>query len=315
MRSGLHALGIEHQLSRTQHQALLALAEPADAPPRLAERLGPAAGLLAALLVGFGVVMWVAANWAEWGRPLHFALIQGLVLVSLAGVWLLPRARGGLGLLALLAQGGLFAYFGQTYQTGADPWQLFALWAVLALPLCWTVRHDAVWLPWTLVATLAVTLWVHTHSGHRWSAEGQTPHLLGTLVLLALGAALGPWWARHHGAGLWAWRAQGVWALGAIAGWALLALVSARWGAQYLLMGGLLLAVAALVWWVGDVVLASSAGLALNAWLLAGVARLMFEGSGDWLGRLFVFGLIAAGLLAATVTLLLRRFRVEGDAQ
>ena len=29
-------------------------------------------------------------------------------------------------LLAMLNIGGLFAFFGQTFQTGADPWQLFA---------------------------------------------------------------------------------------------------------------------------------------------------------------------------------------------
>ena len=40
-----------------------------------------------------------------------------------------------MGLLAMLGMGALFAYFGQTYQTGADPWQLFALWAALSLPL------------------------------------------------------------------------------------------------------------------------------------------------------------------------------------
>ena len=53
---------------------------------------------------------------------------------SLGGCWI-NRRIALLGLLALLGIGGLFAYFGQTHQTGADPWQLFALWAALVLPL------------------------------------------------------------------------------------------------------------------------------------------------------------------------------------
>ena len=76
-----------------------------------------------------------------------------------------PAARAPLALLALLGIGGLFAYFGQTYQTGADPWQLFAWWAALALPLCLGVRSDVLWAPWAAVAVGAISLWVHAHTG------------------------------------------------------------------------------------------------------------------------------------------------------
>ena len=41
-------------------------------------------------------------------------------------------------------------YLAQQYQTGADSWQLFAIWAALALPLCLGVRHDAMWAQWAL---------------------------------------------------------------------------------------------------------------------------------------------------------------------
>jgi hypothetical protein len=58
------------------------------------------------------------------------------------GTLWIPAARTPLSLLALLNIGGLFAYFGQTYQTGADPWQLFSLWAALSLPLCLSVRGE-----------------------------------------------------------------------------------------------------------------------------------------------------------------------------
>lgn len=315
-RPGLHALAVEHGLDPQRTRALLALAH--DTPPdRLNERLLPAVAALAALLVGFGVVMWVAANWADWGRVTRFALLQGLVISSLLGAYALPRARAALGLLGFLGQGALFAYLGQTYQTGADPWQLFALWAALGLPVALAVRHDVVWTPWTLVATLAVVLWVQAYSGHRWEANAATlvPQLIGALALAVLVAALGPWAQRWHGAGLWAWRAQGVWAVVMLSGWALMALFGARWAAQYLWMGALLLGACAALWRQGDLVMLSCTALSLNVWLLAGLARWMFEGrGGDWLGLLFVFGLVAAGLLAGTVSLLMRRHRAGGPA-
>jgi len=312
LRNGLHALGVQHGLDPIRHRTLLALAAGGGEPPLLLQRLQPALALLAALLIGFGVVMWVAANWAAWGRPWKFGLLQLLVAGCLLGAWRFARARAAFGLLALLAQGGLFAYFGQTYQTGADPWQLFALWAGLALPLALAVRHDAVWTPWTLVATLAVALWVHTHSGHRWAADAHSlpAQGVGMLLLAALVTLLGPWWGSRHGAGRWAWRAMGVWSLLLLSSWALMALFATPLAPQYGLIGVLIGVGTALLWRQGDLVLLSSAALALNVWLLAGLARWLFADlRGDWVGMMFLFGLIAAGLLAATVSLLLRRHR------
>ncbi len=317
LRNGLHALGVQHGLDPLRHRELLALAGGDGEPPQLQQHLQPAVALLAALLIGFGVVMWVAANWAAWGRPLKFGLLQLLLAGCLLGAWRFARARAALGLLGLLAQGGLFAYFGQTYKTGADPWQLFALWAVLALPLALAVRHDAVWTPWTLVAAVAVALWVHTHSGHRWAADADSlqAQAIGTAVLVGLVGLLGPWWAARHGAGLWAWRAMGVWSLLLLSNWSLMALFGKPLAPQYWLIGALIAGGTALLWRQGDLVLLSCGALALNVWLLAGLARWLFADlRGDWVGMMFLFGLVAAGLLATTVSLLLRRHRAQGSA-
>lgn len=102
----------------------------------------------AAALAGLALIFWVAANWDALGRIGSFALLQAVVVAATIGAIRFARARIALSLVALLGTGGLFAYFGQTYQTGADPWQLFALWSVLCLPLCLGVRHDALWVPW-----------------------------------------------------------------------------------------------------------------------------------------------------------------------
>jgi uncharacterized membrane protein len=139
-------------------------AQAAREPPGLAARLWPGVAVLGAALVGLGIILWLAANWQDLGRMGRFALLQGIVLVASIGAAMNARARAPLALGAMLCIGGLFAYFGQTYQTGADPWQLFALWAVLALPLALGARSDVLWAPWALVVVVAVSLWTHAHA-------------------------------------------------------------------------------------------------------------------------------------------------------
>ena len=73
-----------------------------------------------------------------------------------------------------MSLGGLLAFFGQTYQTGADSWQLFALWAALDLPPCRGARSDFLWTAWGPVAMAAIGLWMQTHLGGRWSADPAT---------------------------------------------------------------------------------------------------------------------------------------------
>ena len=255
-----------------------------------------------------GVVMWIAANWETWGRLGHFALLQGLVLATGLGAALRAGARAPLGLLALLGIGALFAYFGQTYQTGADPWQLFALWAVLALPLCWGARSDVLWAPWALVVMTAIALWMHTYSGHRWSVEPELlhVHLLGWTATLVLAGLLSPALQRYSGAGAWGFRTAVTLAVTAITTTALGGLFH-HTVLPHFYLGLLVLAVAAALLCTPrtfDVFALSALALGLNTLLVCGLMRWMGDNSwhGDWLGRLMLIGLFAAGLLAATVS-------------
>src|SRR5207245_5079115 len=125
-----------HELDAPRVKRLRQLAGLDAEPAALATWLPRGVAVLGAALGGFGVVLWIAANWETFGRFGRFALLQGLIAAMCVGALAKPRARAPLGLIALFGIGGLFAYFGQTYQSGADPWQLFALWAALALPLC-----------------------------------------------------------------------------------------------------------------------------------------------------------------------------------
>jgi uncharacterized membrane protein len=165
LRLGLYDVAVRHQLDAEAFRRLQAIAGLRDEPDAIARWLPRVVAVLAAALAGLGIILWIAANWDTLGRFGRFALLQGLVLAMGLGALLRPSARAPLALLAMLGIGGLFAYFGQTYQTGADPWQLFALWAALALPLCIAVKSDVLWAPWALVAMSGVSLW--TYCPHR----------------------------------------------------------------------------------------------------------------------------------------------------
>ena len=100
---------------------------------------------LGVLLLGSAAICWVAANWQDMSKVQRFAGAQTLLAVcALAAAWAGLRLRtaagargaipGALLALAGILLGALLALLGQTYQTGADTWELFAWWAVLLLP-------------------------------------------------------------------------------------------------------------------------------------------------------------------------------------
>lgn len=310
-----------HRLDAGARRRLETLAGLGVEPPALARALPLGLAALAAALAGLGLVFWIASQWGELGRGARFAVLQAALVLAAAGAWPQRAARPALGLLLLLGTGALFAFFGQTYQTGADPWQLFALWAALALPLALGLRSDLVWAPWALVAVGAVSLWVHAHTGHRWrfAADDSGVQAAGWAMLVALTAALGPAGRRFTGAGVWSLRSAATLTVVAVTAVGLGGLFDSAVAPQYGL-GLLALAAAAALSATRrafDVFVASALALGLDTLLVAGLGRLLLEGQrgGDPIGRLFLLGLVAAGLLAASVKAVLhlaRRHEGEG---
>lgn len=311
-RLALYQLASDHDLDATGTARLLTLAGESGEPPAAARRVWQALALLAAALVGLGLVMWVAANWDDLGRAGRFVLLQGVVVTMGLGACLRPTMRAPLGLLTLLAVGALFGYLGQTYKTGADAWQLFALWAALTLPLALGTRHDVVWAAWALVAAVGVSLWVQAHTGHQWRVlpDDLRVHALGWAGLGLLCVGLSPAWARSTGAGPWARRTALTLTTVAITVTALGGLFHKEIAPHYPL--GLVLLVLASAWLSRpahfEVFGLSAAAMGLNALVVGGMARLLFEhgGSGDPIGRLMLIGLVSAALLALSVKWILR---------
>ena len=137
------------------------------------ERFDAGALIGAGALVGFGLTLWIAANWDAFGKFGRFGLIGAIVAVAGAVAIAGPRLRAPASLIGVMAVGGLLALFGQTYQSGADPWQLFALWAALTLPWALAARHDAVWCAWVVIAMTAVSLWAPENRAWPWEVRTQ----------------------------------------------------------------------------------------------------------------------------------------------
>lgn len=314
LRLALYELAARHRLDAPALLRLEQLAGLHEPPVGLTPWLPRGVAVLAAALGGFGLILWIAANWDALGRLGQFTLLQGAVVLASLVAWRSGVARLPAGLLALLGVGGLLAYFGQTYQTGADPWQLFALWAALVLPLCLALRSDLLWAPWALVVMTAVTLWQHAHLGHRWQFNpADLPvHLLGWAAAILLVLLLGPLLRERLGSGAWAWRTAITLLVSLVSAAALGGLFLADVAPHYGLGLGLLGLVAGLLSLPRgfDVFGLSAVALGIDTLLVAGLARWLWRDlRGDWVGPLLLLGLVAAGVLALTVSALLRLAR------
>ena len=156
---------------------------------------------LGRVFLTFGVTLLIAAvgyfvayNWDAMGRFAKIALLEvGVAGATMGAAYFVPgdiRSRAAL-LAAVLLTGPLLAFIGQTYQTGADTYELFRAWALLALPWVVVARWRVLWCFWLLVANVAVALYF---AEIRWSLisavlfqHGALAHLAGNgLFLVAI---------------------------------------------------------------------------------------------------------------------------------
>jgi len=149
---------------------------------------------LGAALLATGVIFFVAYNWRELGRFARFALVEALIVAALGICWKLglerPAGKAALAAAALLV-GGLLALVGQTYQTGADTWELFAAWAALTLPWALVGRSAALAIGWLAVVNIAAALYTSTFRGLFWWLAGPRETLWALFVIDTAALA---WW-------------------------------------------------------------------------------------------------------------------------
>ena len=242
---------------------------------------------LGGLALAFAVLFFVAYNWAEMGRWLRFGVVQ-VATVLAVGIAVWPKASPMVQRVALtsatLLVGVLLALFGQVYQTGADPWQLFFSWALLTLPWVWVARYELLWVLWLGLLNLAVGLYFRTWGGPFGVLTSSDAALWGLFGLNTLALITWEWGARFRG-----WPRQ--WAV------RLLAVGS---GVPITLLMMMLIVDGGLVW---------SPVLAIYPlWLMAlyGIYRY-------WRPDLFMIAGGCVSALTVTTLLLARRLLWEGD--
>ena len=134
---------------------------------------------LGALALASSVMFFIAYNWDDLGRFAKFGLVEILIALSIFVYWKTSREETSDSaksktnrlisqvalLMASIFLGVLLAFYGQTYQTGADTWELFLTWSVLILP--WTVlsRFPAQWIVWLALLNLTIILYFQTFRG------------------------------------------------------------------------------------------------------------------------------------------------------
>jgi uncharacterized membrane protein len=109
-----------------------------------------------------GIVSFFAFNWAVLGRLAKMAVVAVGMTACALGALHRPGHLVSRVLLsaASVLLGALLAVFGQSYQTGADPWGLFGVWALLILPWTLVAAFTPLWLLFILLTDVAYGLYV-----------------------------------------------------------------------------------------------------------------------------------------------------------
>lgn len=145
-----------------------------------------------AVALAAAVVFFIAHNWADLGKYAKFGLVEILILAAVLGYWRIgpERAAGKASLLAAsILLGALLALFGQTYQTGADTWELFATWAALMLPWAIVGCFAGLWMLWIAILNTAIVFYFLVFPGLL-GVLFSTEHQLWTLFAFNTAALL-----------------------------------------------------------------------------------------------------------------------------
>ncbi len=136
----------------------------------------------------FGIIFFFAFNWQEMSKWQKFAGIETFIVVAALIAWFrgLESLPGKMSILvAGTLLGVLMAVYGQVYQTGADPYELFLYWGILLLPLVVATRLPAFWVMWLLIVNIALGLYAVQGLGGGFYGK-YSPHVLLGVNLIFL---------------------------------------------------------------------------------------------------------------------------------
>lgn len=141
-----------------------------------------------------GVIFFFAYNWDALSRLQRFALAQVLLVLPLLALLRYPLqhwiAQSALFASALLL-GALLALVGQTYQTGADTFELFLIWGILLVP--WAILGRSLAIAGLIVLLLNVAMVLACQTFTQLSPDLRFAMLVGMNLLFWLPVARLDW--------------------------------------------------------------------------------------------------------------------------
>ena len=141
---------------------------------------------LGGLALAFAMMFFIAYNWEAMGDFAKFALVEVSIVICLIAYWKLDVDKVAAKVsitMATILLGVLLALYGQTYQTGADPWQLFFNWALLMLPWAFVAHFASMWLIWVVLLNLSIMLYFQARGGMFGLIFDQTDHVFWVLFI------------------------------------------------------------------------------------------------------------------------------------
>ncbi len=148
--------------SQVEYERALALAGSKPSAASFLRRTISMAQINGVLFILAGIALFFAFNWASMSHYMKLGLLQCAVIgaVVFAAVAGLRSTFGKFALFSASFLTGVFlAIIGQTYQTGADPYELFLAWAALITPWVIVGRQAALWLLWMCLINLTLLLY------------------------------------------------------------------------------------------------------------------------------------------------------------
>ena len=154
--------------------------------------------LLGITLLLVGIIFFFAYNWIDMNRFTKFAVLEFSILsMAIFASWRgLKHLSAQTALLAsAVLLGALLAVYGQIYQTGADAFSLFLMWAILIIPWVLFSAFAPLWLVLLILLNLSLILYWKQVINPPFSGF-QTNLFL--LLFLLNGAALVAWEFAHR---------------------------------------------------------------------------------------------------------------------